>query len=122
MDKKVISWKDAEGNQWFMDLIEGLDEKEIIDSIYKYWPKGSRIITQTREGHTMAIFEISSPVFDRRNPKCRACRYYGANEGFAFSAECQCKDNNIKNRRRDHNDKACSFFRLTDWLKGGNND
>lgn len=60
----------------------------------------------------MAIFESVSLFHNPRNPKCRACIYYGDSDEFEVSAYCTCTKNKIKRRYRDHNSPACTYFEL----------
>lgn len=66
----------------------------------------------------MTIVEVSAPISTRNNPKCRACKWYGTNPaGFELSAECTYQENKIKNRHREHNSPACSWFRVAEWVR-----
>lgn len=61
----------------------------------------------------MSIFEVHAPWHNPRSPKCRACKFWGTDPENAdlFSEECQDETAPIRNRTRDHNDRACSHFR-----------
>lgn len=71
----------------------------------------------------MAIITIESPMYDSKNPKCRACQWYGKeggcgpNDEFRGSEKCVNPHAKIRKRTRDHNDKACLEFRLAEWLR-----
>lgn len=66
----------------------------------------------------MAIYEVYAPIYDRRNPKCRACKYFGVDSEQSDVLEpCQNLESKIKNRDRYHSDKACRKFKLASWLK-----
>ena len=67
----------------------------------------------------MSILTIETPFFDRRRPRCRACQYFGPDpeHNDLTSEKCLSEDAPIRNRTRDHNSKACSRFRLADWLR-----
>lgn len=68
----------------------------------------------------MSKTEITYEFYNRKNPKCRACKWYGNNSimnSFEFIAECRDTMAPIRNKYRRHNSKACSHFTLLDFLK-----
>lgn len=70
----------------------------------------------------MSVFEVSSPMYDPRSPRCRACMYFGSGERFEVAAECSCEGNRsglgkIRRRWREHGDQACSWFSVASWVR-----
>jgi cytoskeletal protein CcmA (bactofilin family) len=43
------------------------------------------------------------------NKICNGCKYLKFEKGSIFEGECICKDNKIKNRKRNTTDKKCKF-------------
>lgn len=59
----------------------------------------------------MAVLTIEYEFYNPRNPKCRACKYWGDDaDKEEYYRTCQNKEAKIKYRDRAHNSPACSKF------------
>ncbi len=58
----------------------------------------------------MAIIEIKYEWYNRRNPKCRNCVFWGGDENNYYN-DCSNQDFNGQ-KIRAHNSKACIRFKL----------
>ncbi len=58
----------------------------------------------------MGTFIVISDFYNRKNPKCRNCKFYQTEGRNWASGKCVSETTKVKNRNRWDNDKACASF------------